>query len=111
MALGSGCCCTKKTIEALTIVVSCSDRDGAPKETSYRVHAAAAAALDHCLACFCNVAAAAGQTPPPPPPVEGTRPPVEGSTPVPPPVTETSAAKPISPGVAKPAPGVNPLAA
>src|SRR3954462_8995349 len=55
MALGSGCCCTKKTIEALTIVVSCSDRDGAPKETSWRVHAAAAAALDHCLACFCNV--------------------------------------------------------
>lgn len=52
LALGSGCCCTKKTIEALTIVVSCSDRDGAPKETSYRVHAAAQAALDHCLACF-----------------------------------------------------------
>jgi hypothetical protein len=115
MALGSGCCCTKKTIEALTIVVSCSDRDGAPKETSYRVHAAAAAALDHCLACFCNVAADATVTPPPPPPVEGTRPPIEVTppvkTPVTPPVTETSAAKPISPGDAKPAPGLNPLAA
>ena len=59
LALGRGCCCTKKTIEALTIVVSCSDRDGSPKETSHRVHAAAAAALDRCLSCYANVAAAA----------------------------------------------------
>ena len=112
MALGSGCCCTKKTIEALTIVTSCSDRDGAPKETSNRVHAAAAAALDHCLACFCNVAAPAATTTPPPPPVEGTKPPTEGVTPPLPvtpaaPVTEASA-KPISPGDIKPATGLNP---
>jgi hypothetical protein len=107
MALGRGCCCTKKTIEALSIVVSCSDRDGAPKETSYRVHAAAAAALDHCLECYANVQTPAvqteikreGTTPPPP----------EGGTPVPPPVTpDTSSAKPINPGEAKPAPGLMP---
>ena len=103
LALGSGCCCTKKTIEALTIVVSCSDRDGAPKETSYRVHTAAAAALDHCLACYAKVDTTA---PKEKPPVEGVRPPVEGSTPPPPPAPETAAAKPIDPGQAKPARGL-----
>jgi hypothetical protein len=67
LALGNGCCCTKKTIEALTIVVSCSNRDGAPKENSFRVLSAAQAALDHCIACYGPIAAAA----PPPPPPEG----------------------------------------
>jgi len=102
LALGRGCCCTKKTIEALTIVVSCSDRDGAPKETSHRVHAAAAAALDHCLECYASVATApAGEKP-----IERTTPPVET---IPPPTPQPSAAKPINPGEAKTAAGLTPV--
>jgi hypothetical protein len=75
LALANGCCCNKKTIEALNIVVSCSDRDGAPKENSQRVVAAAQAALDHCLACYNPPAPVVG---PVKPPIEGTTPPVEG---------------------------------
>lgn len=67
MALGNGCCCTKKTIEALTISVYGVDvdgeavagkgfdhpfKDGYPVETSERVKASALAALQHCLSCF-----------------------------------------------------------
>lgn len=52
LALRNGCCCTKKTIEALIIVLSCSSRDGNPSETSARVHGAARQALDKCLCCF-----------------------------------------------------------
>ncbi|MFL5329239.1 MAG: hypothetical protein ACJ8C4_10020 [Gemmataceae bacterium] len=52
LALGNGCCCTKKTMEALRIASSCVDTDGNPKETSNRVRAAAVAALEHCLACY-----------------------------------------------------------
>lgn len=65
MAFVNGCCCTKATIEALTIVISCSDRDGFPKETSPRVHAASRMALERCLSCY--------QEPPKPPPpvIEG----------------------------------------
>src|SRR5205823_6287431 len=37
--LGSGCCCTKSTIAALLIVVTGSDKDGNPAETSERVRA------------------------------------------------------------------------
>jgi hypothetical protein len=48
-ALGSGCCCTKKTIEALVLVVGGEDKDGFPAETSERVRAAAIAALQNCL--------------------------------------------------------------
>src|SRR5262249_41623781 len=36
-ALSRGCCCTKKVVEALAIAISCSSRDGNPKETSDRV--------------------------------------------------------------------------
>ncbi len=84
LALGNGCCCTKKTIEALTIVVSCSDRDGAPKETSPRVQAAAWAALNHCQSCYVAPAEPAAATPQATP--EGA-PPV--GPPAPPPVPET----------------------
>jgi hypothetical protein len=49
-ALGSGCCCTKKTIEALQLVLAGEDKDGFPAETSERVKAAAAAAIQNCLA-------------------------------------------------------------
>jgi hypothetical protein len=51
MALGGGCCCNQETIRALAITVSGTEDDGNPSETSERVRGAAAAALDHCLAC------------------------------------------------------------
>lgn len=77
-ALTKGCCCTRITIEALSICVSGSERDGNPSETNERVKAAAHVALDHCLSCL-------GAVPPPPlplttppaPPVREKAPPVE----------------------------------
>src|SRR5262249_38020182 len=51
-ALGRGCCCNRKTIEAMRLTVEGSDADGNPPENSERVRAAAAAALNHCLACL-----------------------------------------------------------
>ena len=51
-ALGSGCCCTKKTIEALQLVVAGEDKDGFPSETSERVRVAAAEALQNCMSRF-----------------------------------------------------------
>jgi len=70
MALGNGCCCTMKTIEALTVSVYGVDKDGitiagnirdpydlnAPVETSERVKGAALAALQHCLSCYSTTA-------------------------------------------------------
>jgi cytochrome c553 len=56
IAFGNGCCCTKKTIQALTIVVSGSEKDGNPSETSPRVKMAAFNALQWCLACHGDVA-------------------------------------------------------
>lgn len=50
LALGRGCCCNKKTIKALSISVAGTDEDGNPAENSERVKAAAAAALQNCLA-------------------------------------------------------------
>ena len=47
-ALGNGCCCTKKTIAALTLVVDCESSDGNPPERSDRVKSAAFAALTNC---------------------------------------------------------------
>lgn len=52
LALGNGCCCTKATMEALSIAGSCSDRDGNPREYSDRVRAAAVSALQNCLSCY-----------------------------------------------------------
>jgi hypothetical protein len=52
MALGSGCCCTKKTIAGLTHCVSGEGKDGNPPERSMRVKVAAMEALEHCLSCF-----------------------------------------------------------
>jgi hypothetical protein len=52
VALGDGCCCTKRTMEALLISATGSDRDGNPGETCERVKAAAYTSLQHCLACF-----------------------------------------------------------
>jgi hypothetical protein len=48
-ALANGCCCTRKTIEALLIVVTSSKKDGNPSENSERVKAMALLALEHCL--------------------------------------------------------------
>lgn len=50
--LGRGCCCTKKTIEALALTVSGSNSDGNPVETSERVKAAALESLQRCLCTF-----------------------------------------------------------
>lgn len=52
LAFGSGCCCTKKVIEALEISVSGSEKDGNPAERSERVREAAYFALNHCLSCY-----------------------------------------------------------
>jgi hypothetical protein len=50
-ALGSGCCCTKVTILALTRSVN-GTKDNDPAEPSPCVRAAAWASLQHCLSCF-----------------------------------------------------------
>ncbi len=52
MAMGSGCCCTKKTITALLITANGSDEDSNPYETSERVKAAAFESLQRCLCCY-----------------------------------------------------------
>ncbi len=52
LALGRGCCCTPKTIEAMSITVAGSTRDGFPEERSKRVREAARVSLEHCLACL-----------------------------------------------------------
>ncbi|QEL19451.1 hypothetical protein [Limnoglobus roseus] len=48
MAFARGCCCSTKTIKALTLTVDGSDKDGNPPETSLRVRAMAAQALARC---------------------------------------------------------------
>jgi hypothetical protein len=67
LSLGNGCCCTKPTMEALAITVSGSDRDKNPSETSERVKAIAAGALQHCLSCYESVESVPEVAPPPPP--------------------------------------------
>lgn len=79
MALGSGCCCTKATVKALSIAASSSEEDGNPSETSDRVKGAAYAALQHCLACLAEALhIPLEETPPPeqvqPEPVPAPRP-------------------------------------
>jgi hypothetical protein len=54
VVLANGCCCTPKVIAALSHTVSCSSADGAPSETSPRVRAAAAIALERCLEKACG---------------------------------------------------------
>jgi hypothetical protein len=48
IVLGHGCCCTRKTIEALKLTATGSDKDNNPKESSERVRAAAEASLYAC---------------------------------------------------------------
>lgn len=63
--MGMGCCCTKKTVEALAITVSGSDRDGNPAERSDRVKEAARFSMERCVACFNAKCAVGDQLPPP----------------------------------------------
>lgn len=49
LALGRGCCCTKKTLAALTIAATGGNSDKNPAETSPRVRAAAMRSLNCCL--------------------------------------------------------------
>ena len=51
MALNRGCCCTKKVLEALVACVS-GRKTNEPAETSPRVRATAAWALEKCIACY-----------------------------------------------------------
>jgi hypothetical protein len=48
LVLGRGCCCTPKTIAALELTATGSDRDGNPPERSAGVRQLASAALDFC---------------------------------------------------------------
>lgn len=69
LALAKGCCCTPAVTLALSHVVSCSSLDGAPVETSGRIRAVAATALERCLASRCCVQelpAVLPYSPPPP---------------------------------------------
>jgi hypothetical protein len=49
LALSKGCCCTRKTLAALLLVVNGDDSDGNPSETSERVKNMAVVALQHCM--------------------------------------------------------------
>ncbi len=71
--LGKGCCCTKKTITALTMAATCSSADGNPAEKSPRVVAAAQQSLEHCLREVCQ-APAVMEAPPPTPVPEKEQP-------------------------------------
>ncbi len=63
VALARGCCCTTKTVKALTLTVEGLETDGNPAETSARVRAMAAQALARC-----SGVTAAAPTPIEPPP-------------------------------------------
>lgn len=65
LALGRGCCCTRKVLQALVDTVS-GKKTNEPAETSERVKAAAAAALEHCLLCYHEIITAAPQPEKPP---------------------------------------------
>ena len=56
-AFVSGCCCTKKTIAALTLAVNGGTKDGFPSERSECVEALAYLALKKCLATYKDVQA------------------------------------------------------
>ena len=90
MALGRGCCCTRATLEALSICVSGSERDGNPSETSERVRMAAYAALEGCLARLGPVPLPLEPVPPP-----GKEGPEKGPEKMPPP-RETIPEKPVA---------------
>ncbi len=51
-SLSRGCCCTKTTVEALSICVAGDDRDGNPAENSLRVQLMALEALQRCMSSY-----------------------------------------------------------
>ncbi|MGF1581035.1 MAG: HEAT repeat domain-containing protein [Gemmataceae bacterium] len=75
LALGRGCCCTPKTVEAMSITAAGSTRDGFPEERSKRVREAARISLNHCLSCL------ADQGPPLAPVLHSPQPTVPGNLP------------------------------
>ncbi len=72
-ALAQGCCCTKRTVEALKIAASGSQKDGNPGEVSVRVRVEAINALQHCL-CICSDTLESPQRPESPAPEPETIP-------------------------------------
>jgi hypothetical protein len=52
LSLRNGCCCSKEVIEALTICVNGTEKDGNPGEKSERVRCAAMEALSLCLCSY-----------------------------------------------------------
>lgn len=51
-SLARGCCCTKTTIEALSICVEGSEKDGNPSENSLRVQLVALEGLQRCVTSY-----------------------------------------------------------
>ncbi len=82
MALGNGCCCTKRTIAALVLVVTGSEKDSNPAETSERVRASAYAALEHCVGCYRRIQAVP-EAPPERPPARPEVPPTGATSLIP----------------------------
>jgi hypothetical protein len=106
LALGSGCCCTCKVIVALSHTVSCSDKDGGFMEKSARVRAAAASALERCLAMNAGPELPAVAPPPVTGPERKPEIPPEGGTP-----PDPNTVKFVSPATAKPNPAAAPAPA
>jgi hypothetical protein len=50
-SLANGCCCSQATIEALTICITASEKDGNPSENCLAVRVEAYRALQVCLSC------------------------------------------------------------
>ena len=73
-ALANGCCCTKKTIAALTRSVSGDEKDSHPAEHSECVKALAFIALQRCLASYTETP----RQPEPPSPAPAAEPPAGG---------------------------------
>ncbi len=63
-SLANGCCCSQATIEALTISITASDKDGNPSENCLMVRAEAYRALQVCLSCKVQPGGPAEQTRP-----------------------------------------------
>ncbi len=80
MALGNGCCCTKKVLQALVDCLSSNPKDGAVAESSERVRAAAHFALNNCLSRYEEVVPAKKRDKPPEGP--GDKPPEKPTPPV-----------------------------
>ena len=83
--LSIGCCGTKRVIDALTITVNASSKDGNPPENSPRVREMALVALQHALECYVERE-------------EPQRPELPGALPLPKPQPEKAPEKPAPAG-------------